>query len=419
MYELTSLASLRERSFILYSGSRFLSGNGNTLHQALIAWQVYSLTGSALQLGLLGVARFVPALAVSLLGGAIADTYDRRKVIIAAQVLPILFSLLLAVLTYTNLVNTPFIYLNVVMIGLANSFENPARQALLPQIVPREVFGKAVTSSTTIQQLSLALGPALAGVAIANVGIGGTYLLHVLLMVCSVCALIPVETKYGAVARGRVTLALIKEGMRFVKQRSVLWGIMTLDMFAVMLGSAQAMLPIYAQDILKVGPEGYGLLASALAWGAFLSAFAILFIPQIQHTGRAILFAVGGFGVFTIIFGLSTNFWFSMLAYGLVGAIDQVSAVMRQVTIQLATPDALRGRVSSVNMIFIGASNHLGGMESGLVAAVTNATFSVVSGGVGCLLVLGVIAAKVPALWNYHVTRNAEAEEANSVAAQP
>ncbi len=419
MYELTSLASLRERSFILYSGSRFLSGNGNTLHQALIAWQVYSLTGSALQLGLLGVARFVPALAVSLLGGAIADTYDRRKVIIAAQVLPILFSLLLAVLTYTNLVNTPFIYLNVVMIGLANSFENPARQALLPQIVPREVFGKAVTSSTTIQQLSLALGPALAGVAIASVGMGGTYLLHVLLMVCSVCALIPVETKYGAVARGRVTLALIKEGMRFVKQRSVLWGIMTLDMFAVMLGSAQAMLPIYAQDILKVGPEGYGLLASALAWGAFLSAFAILFIPQIQHTGRAILFAVGGFGVFTIIFGLSTNFWFSMLAYGLVGAIDQVSAVMRQVTIQLATPDALRGRVSSVNMIFIGASNHLGGMESGLVAAVTNATFSVVSGGVGCLLVLGVIAAKVPALWNYHVTKNAEAEEANSVAAQP
>ena len=207
--------------------------------------------------------------------------------------------------------------------------------------------------------------------------------------------------------------------MQFVKQRSVLWGIMTLDMFAVMLGGAQAMLPIYAQDILHVGPEGYGLLASALAWGAFLSALAILFLPQIQRTGRAILFAVGGFGVFTIIFGLSTNFWFSMLAYALVGAIDQVSAVMRQITIQLATPDALRGRVSSVNMVFIGASNHLGMVESGLVAAVTNATFSVVSGGVGCLLVLGVIAAKVPALWHYHVSRNAEAEEANSVAAQP
>jgi len=200
-----------------------------------------------------------------------------------------------------------------------------------------------------------------------------------------------------------MSIRAVKEGLRFVRSRQVILGCMTLDMFAVIFGGASALLPIYAREILQVGPRGYGLLSSALELGALLSALAMMLLPPIRHAGRALLVAVGAYGLATIVFGLSRSFPLSVVAYMAVGLADQVSVVMRHTAIQLSTPDELRGRVSAVNFIFIGASNQLGAAESGFVAALTNATFSVVSGGVGCLVVLAIVALRLPELRRYTI----------------
>jgi hypothetical protein len=200
-----------------------------------------------------------------------------------------------------------------------------------------------------------------------------------------------------------ITLQSIREGLSFVRRRQVVLGCMTLDMFAVIFGGAAALLPIYANEILHVGPQGYGLLTSALEFGALLTSIVLILVPPITRVGVALLIAVGVYGVATIVFGLSRSFPLSLIAYAIVGVADQVSVVMRSTAIQLSTPDELRGRVSSVNFIFIGASNQLGAVESGFVAALTNAPFAVVSGGLGCLVVLGMVAVKLPQLRRYRI----------------
>lgn len=398
------LAALRIRSFRWFAGSRVLSGTGVTVLQAVIAWQVYEISGSPLQLGVLGLVRFVPALGMSLVGGAVADSYNRRTVLILAQLVPLGCSALLLAATAGGWITLPFIYGLVLVIALASSFENPARQALLPLVVPREIFVNAVAVNTTVQQLGFVAGPALAGVAIARSGVGAGYALHLGLVASSVVLLLFLRARPAEGERRRVSIAAIVEGVQFVRRRQVLLGAMTLDMVAVIFGGAVAMLPIYAEEILEVGPRGYGLLTSSQAVGAFITAVVLVALPPVQRTGRVLLMAVAAFGVATIVFGISRSFPLSLLAYGLTGAADQVSVVMRHTTIQLATPDELRGRVSSVSQVFIGASNQLGAVESGLVAALTNATFAVVSGGLGCLAVTGLIAGKMPELRGYRIT---------------
>ncbi len=398
-----TLALLGERPFLLFATSRFCQGISFTLLQAILAWQVYAISGDPASLAMLGLARFVPSLAMSLVGGAVADSWDRKNIILISQTLPLAGGVILAVLTANEMVALPHIFLFVVVLGVAGSFENPARQAMLPQIVPRESFQKAVTFLTTIQQLAMALGPTLAGFGIKALGIHGAYGMQCVLVLGSLVTLWLVRPKFE---RGRVatfSIALIKEGLQFVRHQRILLGAMVLDMFAVIFGGAQAMLPIYAQDILKVGPEGYGLLSSAQNVGASASALLLLLFPPIRKTGRALLLAVAGFGFLTILFGLSTSLPLSLVLYGLTGMSDQVSVVLRQTMIQMSTPDELRGRVSSVNQVFIGASNHLGMVESGLVAAVTTATFAVVSGGVACLATAAIVAWKIPELVHYEL----------------
>jgi len=374
------------------------------LLQAVIAWQVYEISGSALQLGLLGLVRFLPALGMSLVGGAVADTYDRRIVLILAQLVPLGCSAALLTATAGGWVTLPLIYGLVLLIALASSFENPARQALLPLVVPRAIFLNAVAVNTTVQQLGFVAGPAVAGVVIARSGIAAGYAVHLGLVSAGILLLFFLRPRAAEGERRRVSLAAIVEGVQFVRRRQVLLGAMALDMFAVIFGGAVAMLPIYAEEILKVGPRGYGLLTSSQAVGAFAMSVVLVALPPVQRTGRALLYAVAAFGVATIVFGLSRSFPLSLLAYGLTGAADQVSVVMRHTTIQLATPDELRGRVTSVSQVFIGASNQLGAVESGFVAALTSATVAVVSGGAGCLAVVGLIAAKMPELSRYTIT---------------
>lgn len=397
------LTVLREANFSTFSAGRLAAAVAQTMLTAAIAWQVYDISGSAFQLAMLGLARFLPALGLSLVGGAAADSYDRRRIVMLSQVVPLAGSLVLYVATVRGAESLPLFYGVVLLIALASSFEGPARQALLPQIVSRQGFPNAILVSSTVQSLGFVSGPALGGALIRFAGVDGAYAVNMALICLSIASLTVLRLRPPEGERRTVSLAAIKEGVQFVAHRQVLLGAMTLDMFAVIFGGATALLPVYAKDILHVGPGGYGLLSASLEAGALVMAVSLIFLPPIRQAGRALLITVALFGLGTIVFGLSRSFPFSLAAYMFIGMADQISVVMRQTTIQLSTPDELRGRVSSVSQLFIGASNQLGAVESGLVAAATTATFAVVSGGIGCLAVVAAVTAKMPELRRYTV----------------
>jgi hypothetical protein len=293
----------------------------------------------------------------------------------------------------------------VMAAACATAFDSPARMAFLPSLVGRAAFPRVATIASTNQALAFATGPAAAGMLIAEAGIAAAYAGYVALIVLSIATLATVPSPAVAPPGRGVSLAVIREGLGFVRRRRVVLGCMTLDMFAVIFGGATALLPIYATEILHVGPRGYGLLTSALEVGALATSLVLIALPPIRHAGRALMLAVAVYGLATIVFGLSRSFPLSLAAYMLVGVADQVSVVMRSTTIQLATPDELRGRVSAVNLLFIGASNQLGAAESGFVAAATSATFAVVSGGIASLVVLAVVAARIPELRHYRIDK--------------
>ena len=378
-----------------------------TMLRAAVAWHVFDLSRSAFHLGLIGLVQFVPALTLSLVGGVVADIYDRRKVVMLAQTVPLLCAGVLCITTQRDAVTVTLLYAVVFVVAVAAAFDNPARAALLPTLVSREEFPRAVTIASTNQALAFASGPAIGGLVIASHGIVAAYALHLVLIAASLTTLTRLRARRSEPARRTVTLDAIRDGLRYVRRHQVILGCMTLDMFAVIFGGANALLPIYAQEILAVGPRGYGLLSASLEIGALLTSFVLMAAPPIRGAGRALIIAVGAYGLATILFGVSRSLPLSVLAYMAVGMADQVSVVMRSTIIQLTTPDELRGRVSSVNFIFIGASNQLGAAESGFVASLTSATFAVVSGGIGCLLVLALVAAGIPQLRRYRIQHQA------------
>jgi len=391
------------RTLVAYLMSRFCAATAMTMLRAAVAWHVFSLTGSAFQLGLIGVVQFVPALGLMLVAGAFADAHDRRRIMGLAQGVALVGGLVLWTTTARATVTLPGLYGVVLVLAAASAFDGPARAALLPTLVPRDVFPRAVTLASTNQALAFATGPTLAGLVIAAAGIATAYAAYAGLLLVSLAALAFVAPGRTDGPRSAPSLAAIREGLAFVRRRPVIWGCMVLDMFAVIFGGATALLPIYAQEILHVGPRGYGLLSSSLEIGALATSVVLMARRPIQRAGTVLLVAVGVYGVATIAFGLSRWFPLSVAAYMLAGAADQVSVVMRSTAIQLSTPDAIRGRVSAVGLLFIGASNQLGAAESGFVAALTSAPFAVVSGGLGCLLVVAVVALVNPALRAYRI----------------
>ncbi|MCX7618540.1 MFS transporter [Tepidiforma sp.] len=397
------LAALRQPSFAAYAAARLAAAVAMTLLNAAILYHVYQLTGSAFQLAFIGLARFLPSLGLTLVGGAVADSRNRKVIVMAALAVPAAASATLFAATAGGAVSAPLIYALVLCVAVAAAFENPARQALLPQLVTPETFPNAIVVSSTIQSLGFVTGPALAGLCIALAGVEAAYAVHAVLVLLAIGLTALLRPRPVAGPRRAVSLAAIREGLEFVIRRQPIVGAMTLDMFAVIFGGAQALLPIYATDILGVGGVGYGILAASLEAGALLMSVCLIFLPPIRPAGRVLLVTVALFGLGTILFGLSRNFYLSVATYAAIGMADQVSVVLRQTIIQLATPDDLRGRVSSVNMLFIGASNQLGAVESGLVAGLTNATFAVVSGGIGTLAVVAIVAARLPGLRRYRI----------------
>ncbi len=397
------LAALREPDFRWFLASRFCSATAMTGLRAAIGWHLFALTGSPFQLGLLGAVQFVPALALSLVGGAFADAHDRRRIAQVTQLVALAGAALLAAASAGGLASAPLLFGVVFLIALAAAFENPARAALLPLVVSRGRFAAAVPIYSTAQAFAFMSGPGLAGVTIGAAGVEAAYAGVAALSLAAIAGLSRLQPRAQDGERRTVSLRAIREGVAYVRSQPVLLGCMTLDMFAVIFAGASALLPVYAEEILRVGPPGFGILSASLEAGALLMSVALMLRPPIRSQGRALLVAVAVFGLATIGFGLSRSFWLSVGLYMLAGMADQVSVVMRSTIVQLTTPDALRGRVSSINMIFIGASNQLGAMESGFVAALTTATFAVVSGGVACLAVAGVVATRVPALRRYRL----------------
>lgn len=402
-------SALRSWNFVAYLGSRFCAAVAMTMLRAAIAWHVFALTDSAFHLGLIGLVNFVPAFALVLVGGAAADTFERRRIMMIAQAVALAAAVVLVGATWDDDPSLALLYAVIVVVAAAGAFDSPARAALLPTLVPREVFPRAVTIAATNQALAFATGPAVAGLLIAAGGVESAYVAYAALLVTSIAGLCFLQPGTPSTGGRAVTLDAMREGLRFVRRTPVVLGCMTLDMCAVILGSATALLPIYATDILQVGPPGYGVLTSTLEIGALGTSLVLVVIPPLRRAGRALLGAVAVYGLATIGFGLSRSFPVSLVAYLLVGVADQVSVVIRTTAVQLETPDELRGRVSAVSMMFIQASNQLGAAESGFVAALTSAPFAVVSGGVGALVVVAIVGAALPALRTYRLDRHGAA----------
>lgn len=400
--ERTAARALRHPGLRWYLAEGFFGAASMTCLRAAVAWQVFELTGSAFQLGVIGVVQFLPVIPIGLVGGAVADRVDRRRILLVTHTVVIACVLGLAIASARGAASLPLVYALVLATAVATSAKNPARSAMLPALVPLADFPAATTVTSSARNIARGLGPVLLGGAVALHGIALGYAVNAVLSSLALACLAGVPARpLAGDARSVVSFGAIREGIAFVWSRPVILGAMSLDMFAVFFASVTALMPVFARDILHVGPVGYGLLNGAVELGMALMSLALLVLPPIQRAGRALLLAIAVFGAATVIFGLSRSFPLSLAAMVAAGMADQISVVSRQIIVQLSTPDALRGRVSSVNLVFIGASNQLGAAESGFLAALSSATFSVVAGGVACLGILAWVAWRTPALRRY------------------
>jgi len=381
-----SLAS--HPSFLRFWAGRVAGTMGNQMVMVAVGWQMYDLTHSAWALGLVGLFQFVPALALALVSGHVADHYDRRHIVSMAMTLQLVAALVLLLATHERWISRDLILGVSLLLGVARSFQMTAQQALTPLLVPAAILSRAMAFSSSGNQAAIIGGPALGGFLYAA-GASVVYVVCAALFVVGASLVWSARYDHRPAPRAPVTMDTLLAGVRFIRAKPVVLGAISLDLFAVLLGGAVALLPIYARDILHVGPEGLGLLRGAPAMGALLMSL-VLARWTIRSRAGAILFScVAVFGVTTIVFGVSTSFWLSMAMLFINGAVDMVSVVVRQTLVQLDTPDEMRGRVSAVNAIFIGASNQLGEFESGATAALFGPVAAVVVGGFGTLVVVG------------------------------
>jgi MFS family permease len=352
-----------------------------------------------LALGLVGLVQIVPVILLSLPGGYVADRYNRRMVVLISQIVLIGCSLTLAALSVTQ---GPLwlLYCVLGMIGAARAFNNPAESALTPQVVPPEHYFNAITWSTSIWQLSAILGPALGGILIGiTQQAAAVYIANVVAGSVLVIALVLLQSRQAPRAPADVSpIQSVRGGWEFLRRTPIIFSAITLDMFAVLFGGAVFLLPIFASDILVVDATGLGLMRAAPSIGALLMATYLARRAPFEKSGQTLFLAVAGFGIATIMFGISTSFWLSMAMLALLGALDNISVVIRHTLVLTYTPDEMRGRVGAVNAVFIGASNELGGFESGVAASLLGPVGAVVFGGFGTLVVVGMIAWVSPQL---------------------
>ncbi len=385
MADTASPTLLQQTPFVRFWMARVTGILSNQMLMLAVAWQMYDLTSSAWDLGLVGLFQFVPALLMTLPAGHLADRLHRARIFAACMAAQAAVALVLLVSTEFSWTTRGLILLLSVVLGVARAFQMPAQQALTPLLVPPSLLQRAISVGSVGMQIAIVGGPALGGLLY---GAGPQTVYGACLALSVVSAAFTFTVHYHHIpAQRAATLASVFAGVAFVWRRQVLLGAISLDLFAVLLGGATALLPIYARDILHTGPQGLGLLRAAPAVGALLMTLVLVRFPLQRHAGYKLLGAVGIFGLATLVFGVSSHFGLSMLALAASGAADSISVVTRQTLMQMDTPDEMRGRVSAVNSIFIGASNQLGEFESGATAALWGPVGSVVLGGLGTLVI--------------------------------
>jgi len=390
---------LQHRPFVLYWNARIFSALAFQMVGVAVAWQMYAITGSAFDLGLVGLAQFLPATVLILVAGQLADRYDRRLILQICQVVEGAAAAALAYGSFTGAISKEFILAAVFCLGAGRAFEATTNQALLPAVVPAEMLPRAVAASSVTTQVATISGPAIGGILYAA-SPTFVYAICTALFLCATLQLALLQPARVASARPPLTFEAFFAGLAYIRQNRILLGVIMLDLFAVLLGGATALLPIYAKDVFDVGPWGLGILRSAPAVGALVSLAVLTRAPLQERIGRIEFTAVAVFGLATILFGLSTSFWLSMLALVVLGAADSVSVVIRMTLVQIETPDDLRGRVSAVNSLFVSMSNQIGDFRAGTVAAWIGTTPAVLVGGFGTLIVVAACVRAFPALYN-------------------
>ena len=391
-------SALHDPNFRLFLSARFLGNIATQIQSVAIGWQVYALTGNLLDLGLIGLAQFAPFVALVLFAGQVADRYDRRRIIMLCHLLAFVCGLLLLAFTLLGAKTVWPVFGVLALFGAARAFLMPAGQAIVINLVPASGFNQAVALNSSTFHLAVVLGPVLGGV-LYLAGPAVAYLVATVLLAVSVLLLMRMRVAARAAQPEQTTSwRTLFEGLHYVWSRPLVLGAISLDLFAVLFGGASALLPAYARDVLDIGPTGLGLLRTAPAVGAAITAATLTMRPISQHVGRWMFGGVAVFGIATIVFGCSHDPVLSFVALAITGAGDMVSVYIRHILVQLATPDEIRGRVSAVNAVFIGASNELGEFESGLTAKWLGLVRSVMVGGVATLVVTGAWMALFPGL---------------------
>jgi predicted MFS family arabinose efflux permease len=378
--------------FRRFQAARFLLTIGIQMQSVAVGWNVYELTHRPIDLGYVGLAQFLPLFVLSPITGQVADRYDRRMILLISYAGILLSSLLLLLFTWRGIHHVGVIYAILVLFGATRAFNAPAASALLTHLVPTADFPRAVAWSSTSWQIATVIGPALGGLVYDAAGAAAVYSATAASAIATFVLVGSMSVRTGGLEKGPLSMKTLLAGLRYVAEKKILLGSITLDLFAVLLGGAVALLPIFAKDILHLGPRALGLLRSAPAIGAATMAFTLAHRPLERRAGAIMFSSVGVFGVATVVFALSKVFWLSFLALSVCGASDMVSVIVRRTLILIATPPEMRGRVSAVSQVFIGASNELGEFESGLTAAWWGAVRAAVVGGVATCAVVAVCA---------------------------
>ncbi len=392
-------AAFRYPAFLKFQAARFFVVVATEMQAVAVGWQVYEITKRPLDLGLVGLAQFLPGIVLFLVSGHVADRFNRRNLLILCDVgFATCFALLLA-LTLRGFVSIAAVFAVLVLLGVVRSFNGPVSRAMLPHLVPPEHFAGSVAWASSIFQAATILGPILGGLIYAFArGPVAVYVCAVLAAAVAIVLTLQLPAQEKERVRPAANLSSVFEGFRYIWREKLILGAISLDLFAVLLGGAVALLPVYAREILDAGPWALGMLRSAPGVGAGIMAIAIAHRPLKNRAGATMLWCVVGFGLCTVIFGVSRSFAISLLALFLVGATDMVSVIVRATLIQVKTPDEMRGRVNAVDMIFIGASNELGQFESGITAQWFGAVPAVILGGIGAIVVTGLWAWMFPQL---------------------
>lgn len=390
---------LRHSGFIRFLSARFLASLAAQMQTVAVGWQIYDITHDPLDLGLIGLSQFLPFVVLILPAGHAADRYNRQRILTWCYTLEALCAVLLLLFTWQNVQAAWPVFSAMVLLGCARAFLMPAGSALLPNLVPPEDFSRALALSSSVFQVSAVIGPAIGGVLY----LAGPNVVYATVLLLAITAVLLMSGVSGGSrtsrAREPTSMRTLLSGLNFVWSRPAVLGAISLDLFAVLFGGATALLPIFARDILHVGPAGLGWLRTAPGMGAGLCALLLAFNPIQRHAGAWMFGGVGVFGIATVVFGMSTSFVLSFVCLVTLGAADMVSVYIRHLLVQLETPDAIRGRVSAVSAVFIGASNELGEFESGLTAQWWGATRAVIVGGIATIAVTGLWIRMFPLLW--------------------